>query len=249
MTTSAEHTITTEPEFKVSVIIPTYKPQNYLWECLSSLNRQTMSKNDFEVLIVLNGCCEPWKGKIENYISEQCGNLNIRLIQTDEPGVSNARNIGMEQMSGHSICFLDDDDWISDNYLKLLWNEYEPDMTIEASVVRFYEATGQYIRRQKEQTLSGHTRQYMTVWQGRRFLSSSCCKLIPRHVVAQQCFNTSFIMGEDALFMASISNRLKGVKYISTPVYYRRVRQESVSQRKLNHLATELISKPSLTFN
>ena len=40
---------------KISVIIPTYKPRAYLWECLDSLVAQTFSKDDFEVLLVHDG--------------------------------------------------------------------------------------------------------------------------------------------------------------------------------------------------
>ena len=44
----------------ISVIIPTYRPQAYLWECLDSLNRQTLSKSSFEVVLVLNGEQAPY---------------------------------------------------------------------------------------------------------------------------------------------------------------------------------------------
>ena len=49
---------------KISVIIPTYKPQAYLWKCLDSMVAQTFPKEEFEVILVLNGCSEPWKGKV-----------------------------------------------------------------------------------------------------------------------------------------------------------------------------------------
>ena len=38
---------------KVSVIIPTYKPKDYLWKCLDSIAKQTFPKEDFEVILVL----------------------------------------------------------------------------------------------------------------------------------------------------------------------------------------------------
>lgn len=42
-------------ETKISVIIPTYLPKDYLWECMDSLENQTLSKDEFEVILVLNG--------------------------------------------------------------------------------------------------------------------------------------------------------------------------------------------------
>ena len=52
---------------KISVIIPTYKPQVYLWECLDTVYAQTFSKKEFEVILVLNGCNEPYNSQIQEY--------------------------------------------------------------------------------------------------------------------------------------------------------------------------------------
>ena len=64
----------------ITVIIPTYKPQNYLWECLNSLQSQTLPKDDFEVVLVLNGCSEPWKGEIEKFIAINMQGFNVNFI-------------------------------------------------------------------------------------------------------------------------------------------------------------------------
>ena len=64
---------------KISVIVPTYKPQDYLWECLNSLMNQTLSKQEYEVVLVLNGCTEPWKSQIAEYIKEHLQGMNINL--------------------------------------------------------------------------------------------------------------------------------------------------------------------------
>ena len=45
---------------KISVIIPTYTPKDYLWDCLKSLEQQNLSKEYFEVILVLNGEQEPY---------------------------------------------------------------------------------------------------------------------------------------------------------------------------------------------
>ena len=52
---------------KISVIIPSYKPQEYLWQCLDSLCSQTFPKEDFELILVLNGCKEPYYEQIKAY--------------------------------------------------------------------------------------------------------------------------------------------------------------------------------------
>ena len=67
---------------KISVIIPTYKPKSYLWECLDSLVAQTFAKEDFEVVIVLNGCEDPYKSQIEKYIDEHKEDMNLKFLHT-----------------------------------------------------------------------------------------------------------------------------------------------------------------------
>ena len=104
---------------KVSVIIPTYKPQKYLWKCLDSLDNQTLAKDYFEVVLVLNGCKEPYDTQIKEYISKH-NDLIINYIQTDEGGVSNARNIGIDVAKGEYVSFIDDDDYVSPKYLQRL---------------------------------------------------------------------------------------------------------------------------------
>ena len=113
-------------EMKISVIIPSYKPKGYLWECLESLYNQTFPSNDFEILLVLNGCCEPYKSQIEEFLKgkDMC---NVCLIQTNQLGVSNARNIGLDRAKGDYITFIDDDDYVSPSYLEELYEKALPD--------------------------------------------------------------------------------------------------------------------------
>ena len=62
---------------EISVIIPMYKPDYYIWECLDSLKNQTISQNEFEILIILNGEKEPYYSQINNWINEN----NIKNIK------------------------------------------------------------------------------------------------------------------------------------------------------------------------
>ena len=129
----------------VSVIIPTYKPGAYLQECIESICQQTIAKEMFELIIVLNGCDEPYRSNINTFLAKCQGNINVRVLQTDQPGVSNARNMGIDEAQGEFICFIDDDDWISANYLEELINVAQDGADIVASnVLCFSDETGLY---------------------------------------------------------------------------------------------------------
>ena len=86
---------------KITVIVPTYKPQSYLWECLDAIYNQTFSKSDYELILVLNGCNEPYNSQINDWLSEH-KDLQVQFIQTDQGGVSNARNIALT-MQGENM--------------------------------------------------------------------------------------------------------------------------------------------------
>ena len=105
---------------KISVIVPTYKPKAYLWECLNSIYNQTFPKTDYEVLLVLNGCNEPYNTQIKEWLSKH-SDLQVQYFQIDEGGVSNARNIALNNLTGEYVTFIDDDDLISPKYLKELF--------------------------------------------------------------------------------------------------------------------------------
>ncbi|MDY5674135.1 MAG: glycosyltransferase family 2 protein [Bacteroidaceae bacterium] len=217
----------------VSVIIPTYKPGAYLQECIESICQQTIAKEVFELIIVLNGCDEPYRSNINTFLAKCQGNINVRVLQTDQPGVSNARNMGIDEAQGEFICFIDDDDWVSANYLEELINVAQDGADIVASNVLCYsDETGlyteDYITRAFKRISSPSN---IPILQARSFMSSSCCKIIRREKIGCKRFDCHFRIGEDSLFMASISNKTKHISKSSPKaVYYRRLRKSSASR-------------------
>ena len=123
----------------ISVIIPTYTPKEYLWECLDCLEQQTLNKDSYEVLIVLNGTKEPYysliKERIKNY------SYSIDLLYSNVNGVSRARNIGIEKAQGKYVSFIDDDDFISPCYLQALLKDVTPEGITEANVIAFNDSS------------------------------------------------------------------------------------------------------------
>lgn len=218
----------------LSVIIPSYKPQDYIWKCLDSLDAQTLSKTLFETVIVLNGCNEPYF----SYLSEgikRYENLNVRLIHTEKKGVSNARNIGLSSTKSEYICFIDDDDWVSPSYLECLMAKASNDVIVASDVLAFNEQTQTY----SEDYISKAFARFapdarIPLFRGRKFMSSSCCKLISRSVIGNKAFDTRFAIGEDALFMANLSSSVSHIALADKKaVYYRRLRACSASRSKM----------------
>lgn len=220
---------------RISVIVPTYKPDDYLWECLDSLRVQTLPNDQYEVVLVLNGCNAPYLDRINNYIKVH-SELNIRFVQTDVPGVSNARNIAIEKSEGEYITFIDDDDFVSPSYLEELYKVSSPQTVGLCYPLSFVDGEDTYtpysITSDYKEDKLGETMSYK---QARKYFSGPVYKLIHRSIIADRRFDVRFKNGEDSLFMFLISDRLNNVCF--TPkdaIYYRRVRNNSATTKKTN---------------
>lgn len=231
---------------KVSVIIPSFRPGAYVIECLDSIINQTLRRDDYEVIIVLNGEKEPYLSMLKNKTA--CHN-NIKVIYTSEPGVSNARNIGLDIARGEYIAFLDDDDYVSSHYLEgLLECVKKQDGMIACSDVKTFDMDGyigeDYISHAFKKALKNPKNN--SIFNRRSFLSSSCCKLIPLKVISNRRFNSNIRLSEDALFMASISDKIKSIAISNdNAIYYRRLRAGSASRSEYNYLK-KILRKISL---
>lgn len=219
---------------KISVIIPTYKPQEYLWECLNSLKKQSISVNDFEIVIILNGCAEPYDSQIRNYISSNLQDYHVAYLQTNMGGVSNARNLGLEKATGEYICFIDDDDLVTADYLEELLKVSSAEIVGVSNVRLFKES----INNSNDNFFACRIIQQQNKQKGlfynRAILSFPCAKMIHRQMMRNHQFDIRFKNGEDALFMTQISDKIIGFDF--TPLstcYYVRERTGSATKHKI----------------
>ena len=217
----------------ISIIIPTYKPGSYLKDCLESINNQTMDKKCFEVIIVLNGVIKPYIEYI--YSLTKMYDFNSVVIPTETPGVSNARNLGLSRTQGEYVCFIDDDDKISPSYLENLYSRATPNNIVASNVKAFYNNSNKtendYIASAYKKLINKNSP--LSVFKGRKFMSSSCCKIISRRIIQDVRFDTNLKIGEDSVFMAKISKKVKSIVLSdSSAIYYRRLRAGSASRVK-----------------
>lgn len=214
----------------VSVIIPTFKPKDYLWECLDSIVNQEFNKRDYEVVLILNGCSEPYNTAIVKYIQKH-PDVQWKYIKLSQGGVSNARNIGLDNATGEYVTFIDDDDYVSHSYLSELYEQATADIVSLCYPLAFNDGcldTFQYrITRQYEKYAGSKMVKFYRV---RRFFDGPVYKLIHKSIIGDRRFDNAYKNGEDTLFMFLISDRIKYVNLTSrNAVYYRRVRLGSAT--------------------
>ena len=102
----------------ISIIVPVYNTEEYIVSCLDSLARQ--SYTDFEAILVDDGSKDSSANKIKKYI--ETSKMAISLIQTENRGVSAARNTGIQHAKGDYLCFIDSDDMVDSEYLSIMYS-------------------------------------------------------------------------------------------------------------------------------
>ena len=103
-------------EIKVSVIIPIYNVQDYLQECLDTVCKQ--NEVDMEVILVNDGSTDDSLSVCKEYAQRKS---NVIVINKENGGLSDARNVGTKAATGDYIFYLDSDDWLAPDAIKSLY--------------------------------------------------------------------------------------------------------------------------------
>lgn len=122
---------------KISVVIPVYNVEPYLEECIKSVLCQTCSP--WEIILVDDGSAD---GSGEICDRHARNNSRIKVIHTDHNGPSAARNAGIRIAGGDYLAFIDSDDMVHPDYLKImleLSEKYDADL-VACDFVRSAEA-------------------------------------------------------------------------------------------------------------
>jgi glycosyltransferase involved in cell wall biosynthesis len=218
---------------KISVIIPSYRPSGYLYECLDSLKKQTFSKGQFEIILVLNGEREPYYSRIQQFAASRLSGFIVRLLYTETAGVSNARNIGIEEAHGEYLAFVDDDDIVSPEYLEEMYNIAITGV-LPLSYSKAFEndiktPCDYFVGKSYKKNIG----RKITIWSARSYFSVVYLKLIHKDLIGGTRFNTKLQNREDVLFMFTISPNIKRMRLTAAnAVYYVRIRPQSLSRKK-----------------
>lgn len=118
----------------ISIIIPIYKVEQYLDECVTSIINQTYK--DLEIILVDDGSpdscpqmCDEWAKK----------DARIKVVHKKNGGLSSARNAGLKVATGEYIGFVDSDDYVDETMyedLMRVMNLNEKTMVVSSPIIR-----------------------------------------------------------------------------------------------------------------
>lgn len=110
-----------------SVIIPIYKAEAYLRECVDSVLDQSF--RDFELILVDDGSPDGCPAICDEYAEKD---VRVRVIHKENGGVASARNCGLEEAFGEVVLFLDSDDcWSRADMLSMIHEVYQSDPDVD----------------------------------------------------------------------------------------------------------------------
>ena len=120
----------------ISIVVPIYNVENYLRQCLDSIQNQTYKK--FDCIMVNDGSTDSSQQIAEEYLTDS----RFKLINQSNKGLSGARNTGINHIREESIfvAFVDSDDYIYPDFLETLIEHIEDDVDIiEGMIENFHD--------------------------------------------------------------------------------------------------------------
>ena len=202
----------------IGVIVPVYKVEKYIAECIESILAQTYT--NFRLILVDDGTPDN-AGKICDEYAKKYSRITV--IHQENAGATRARARGVEEAYDCEwITFVDGDDTIAFNYLDTLYKAVCDDIDIIISHFQnFTNLKTNFIPIEIY-------RHYLLAEQ---FISPGpCCKLFRRNLFNNFTFHIprNIIIAEDAIMNIRLSfNTYKKVRFIEEIIYNYRQHQES----------------------
>ena len=126
---------------QVSVIVPVYKVEKYVYRCIDSILNQTFT--DFELILVDDGSLDNCSEICDEYAIKDC---RVQVIHKENGGVSSARNIGLDACCCEYVTFIDSDDYVCENWLETLYNAIIKDASdLVSSGIQYVDENGIFI--------------------------------------------------------------------------------------------------------
>jgi len=239
-----------DEDFLISIVIPIYNAEKYLEQCLNSIKNQTYK--NFEVIMVNDGSKDESETICKRFSEDDS---RFRYFTKSNEGVSSARNLGLDNVKGDFITFIDSDDWIAEKHLELLINSIKK--TNSDIVVSCYKEFDNNIdtyytivyTKQEKNLLNFEKMNrddFLTIFP--KLMSINVCfnnavaKLFRKELVNNLRFDTSIKYGEDLDFYFSLYLNVESVSYVDELTYVYRIHGDSTTSNFNQEYAEQELS-------
>ena len=213
-------------EDKISVVIPVYKVEPYLDQCVQSVVDQTYT--NLEIILVDDGSpdncpamCDAWAERDER----------IKVVHKKNSGPSDARNAGMQIASGVLLFFIDSDDYISKDCIWKMKKAMD-EAKADSAICKYVTVTNDELRtdfnENKHEIFSVDFERARTLRQG-----AAVCVwgiLYPMSVIRKERLAFQNIEREDVYWNSIISIYIRSAVFVENGIYYYRKRPQQLSE-------------------
>lgn len=218
----------------VSVIIPVYKVEKYLNQCVDSVIDQKL--DDIEIILVDDGSPDGCPQICDEYAEKHSF---IKVIHKPNGGLSSARNAGIQAAAGQYIIFMDSDDWWNGEVsvhqmLTEVLQKPEVDMFLFTSL-DYIEGDGLYQRTEHTKLQAIRTdsveHYYEDLLANGNLEVSAATKILKTDFVkANTLYFQEGIVSEDCEWMLRLLRVAQNISILNTPLYICRIgRKDSIT--------------------
>ncbi len=187
----------------ISVIVPVYNVEPFLSQCIISIINQSFL--DWELLLVNDGSTDGSLGICSRFAQQDA---RIHVMTKNNTGVSDTRNVGIDNSKGNWLCFVDSDDSIDQDYLLELYNGIDSNGGVNQFAMCGYRSLNEKNEILKENAFDVkesivRIENAICNAEKNNIINSPVCKLFNREVIIKNNirFNSSLSYGEDHLFV------------------------------------------------
>ena len=188
----------------ISIIVPVYKVEKYLKKCVESILAQTYK--NFELILIDDGSPDNCPDLCDEFAQHDS---RITVIHKKNGGVSSARNLGLENANGEWVVFIDGDDTITKDHLKLIAENPEHDLVVFGMATDRYTPEGKLHYTSSALIPDKYVQQFCKLKEDYSLINkslnmeSSCCKGFRRDIIEKNSirFNNKMICFEDFDFV------------------------------------------------
>lgn len=214
----------------ISVIVPVYNVEKFLDKSLVSLKNQTYE--NIEVIIVDNGSTDNSYNKCKELISTD---NRFKLYHIDSKGSSLARNYGLKKANGKYIYFLDGDDYLDKDIIKVLYDLMISNK-VDISIVGYYFTYKNHEKANEHMINTKHYFNKKELLENMMIRGSiggyTCNKLYKKEFIDNIYFDETIKYHEDMLFNSTYISRINNGVYYTSPYYHYVQREGSMTGKR-----------------
>lgn len=205
----------------VTLIIPAYNTEKYISKCLESILKQ--SYQELEIIILDDGSLDKTNEICQKYVAMD---NRIILISKKNTGVSDTRNVGIQNARGKYVIFVDSDDYVTSDYVEVLVRKIEVE-DVQMACAEYYVVeegkTVPHLTGAQANNLRLSSQEAINLLAEKSaFQGYLWNKIFIRDIIIKNniLFNTKIKIWEDMLFCMRYLSQIDSIMYTRKPIYY-----------------------------